>query len=50
MVEKDDEVMFVTDKKSGKKYDVDKILFISKDGCALVVKTTQGTVERVELC
>ena len=49
MAEEVDEVMFVTD-KSGKKYTVDKILFISQDGCVLVVRTVGGDVKRVELC
>jgi|MonGeyMetagenome_1017769.scaffolds.fasta_scaffold43432_2 hypothetical protein len=48
--EVNDEVMFVTDKKSGKKYTVDKVLFISQDGCVLVVRTVEGDVKRVELC
>jgi len=50
MAEEADEVMFVTDKKSGKKYEIDKILFISQDGCVLVVRTIEGDVKRVELC
>ncbi|MFP3287380.1 MAG: hypothetical protein RXP86_09005 [Acidilobus sp.] len=48
--EVDDEVMFVTDKKSGKKYEIDKIFFISQDGCVLVVRTVEDEVKRVELC
>jgi len=50
MVEEVDKVMFVTDKRSGKKYIVKKILFISQDGCVLVVRTVEGDVKRVELC
>jgi hypothetical protein len=48
--EVNEEVMFVTDKKSGKKYEIDKIFFISQDGCVLVVRTVEGDVKRVELC